>query len=131
MASGKKVKKGSVVDLMMQKLHARCFTPWREFEAAVCTVVNQHLRSFPPSYTYRDFIDWMRNNNWIRQDAEGKIWVVYDGNYAPKRFTVNIEVELVAYTKEEALKRVKAASTLLDGEKTKISATFIKREFPI
>lgn len=123
------VKNGSLVDRIFRSLHGRCFTPWREFENALLKEFNERLQEIPPGYTYLQLIEFAKKNRWIRQDAEGKFWVIYRGTYAPKRFVVNAKFELIGYTKEEVLRRMKQlCKNVSEDHAVEVSVSGIERE---
>lgn len=59
---------------LFREMDGREFPSYRELEAAVIDLFNQHLRDFPPHYSYRDAIVWADRHSWLKPH-EGRFTV--------------------------------------------------------
>jgi hypothetical protein len=60
----------SIEDLF-KELDGQSFGAYRDFEAAVIKVFNNHLQEFPPHYSYRNAITWADRQGWLEPTNGG------------------------------------------------------------
>jgi hypothetical protein len=46
-------------------IDGRTYSGEKDFQLAVIDLFNQHLRDFPPHYSYRDAITWAMRQRWL------------------------------------------------------------------
>lgn len=55
---------------LFEKLNGCKFQNYRDLEKSVLMLFNEHLPDFPPSYSYRQLIEWGEQNRWVIPDKE-------------------------------------------------------------
>jgi hypothetical protein len=61
---------------LFREMDGKEYPSYRELEKAVIDLFNQHLRDFPPHYSYRDAIIWADRNRWLKPH-DGRFTVTF------------------------------------------------------
>lgn len=72
-------KADDLTSKIFKPLNGRAFNDYRSLETVVLALFNKHLIEIPPGYSYRQLIEWGRQNGWIVKAGKRGWAVLFDG----------------------------------------------------